>query len=126
MLQSPQMSQQISAEAANLIGFAGATPAEAPEDLGPQNRTALDCLAEIAAHHGVDLSADRPRHAYVLDRAPISRNLSLRMAKETGLRARATQLNWTTLIRLGEAYPRAAAARERQLDHCVGGGAGAK
>lgn len=71
----------------------------------PASRTALECLARIAAHHGVDLPADRLQHAYVVDGAPIATNLLLRMAKDGGLRARHARLDWGAMFRLGEAYP---------------------
>jgi subfamily B ATP-binding cassette protein HlyB/CyaB len=79
-----------------------ADAADAPR---PESQTALECLARIAVHHGVDLPVERLRHAYAVDGAPISQTLLLRMAKEAGLRARATRLDWGTLFRLGEAYP---------------------
>ena len=95
------MSQAISAE----IDTAGAVevPVEASEDACPQ--TGLDCLARVATHHGVDLPAERLRHAYAVDGTPTSVDLLLRMAKEAGLRAQAAQLDWGTLFRMGEAYP---------------------
>ena len=40
-----------------------------------------------------------------MDNVPISKNLLLRIAKEAGLRARSTRLDWHGLVRLGEAYP---------------------
>src|SRR3954462_9835462 len=67
--------------------------------------TALDCLARISAHHGIDLSVEHLRHAYPLDGASISQALLLRMARDAGLRARSTRLDWDSLLRLGEAYP---------------------
>jgi ATP-binding cassette subfamily B protein len=97
------MSQPTSAE----IEIAAETPLTAviEEAPSPASRTALECLARIAAHHGVDLPADRLQHAYVVDGAPIATKLVLRMAKDGGLRARHTQLDWGALFRLGEAYP---------------------
>lgn len=68
-------------------------------------RTGLQCLAKIAARHGVDLSVERLTHAYVVDGLPVPTTLLLRMAKEAGLRAQFTQLEWGALFRLGEAYP---------------------
>ena len=77
-------------------------PAEAPRS---EAQTALACLAKIASHHGVDLPVERLRHAYALDGSPIPSNLLLRMAKEGGLRAQTTHIDWDALFRLGEAYP---------------------
>jgi len=44
-------------------------------------------------------------HAYALDGTPVSANLLLRMAKDAGLRAQSTRIDWSALFRLGEAYP---------------------
>jgi ATP-binding cassette subfamily B protein len=68
-------------------------------------RTALGCLSRIAAHHGVDLPVERLLHAYALDGTPVSASLLLRMAKDAGLRANKTGMDWSALFRLGEAYP---------------------
>jgi subfamily B ATP-binding cassette protein HlyB/CyaB len=97
------MSQAISAE----IDSSGAreAPVAASEDARLAARTALDCLARVANHHGVDLPADRLRHVYALDGSPPSVDLLLRMAKEAGLRAQATRFDWGVLCRMGEAYP---------------------
>ncbi|WP_281024281.1 peptidase domain-containing ABC transporter [Methylovirgula sp. 4M-Z18] len=67
--------------------------------------TALDCLSKVAAHHGVDMPVERLRHAYALDGSPIPAKLLSRMAKDAGLRAQKTRLDWKELIQLGEAYP---------------------
>lgn len=69
------------------------------------HRTALDCLSRVAAHHGIDLPVERLSHAYALDGTPVSVNRLLRMAKQAGLRARSTRLDWGALFRLEEAYP---------------------
>jgi ATP-binding cassette subfamily B protein len=92
------MSQVISAE----IGGADSLVAAAVEKPA---RTALECLTKVAAHHGVDLPADRLRHTYAIDGKTFSTDLLLRMAREAGLRARAVHLEWGALCRLGEAYP---------------------
>jgi ATP-binding cassette, subfamily B, bacterial HlyB/CyaB len=78
---------------------------DAPDTPLLESQTALECLARIAAYHGVDLPAERLRHAYAVGDAPVSQTLLLRMAKEAGLRARSARLAWDTLFRLGEAYP---------------------
>jgi ATP-binding cassette, subfamily B, bacterial HlyB/CyaB len=95
------MSQAISDE----IGSSGVveTHVAAPTDTPPQ--TALDCLARVAVHHGVDLSVERLRHVYAVDGTPPSVDLLVRMAKEAGLRAQATRLDWGVLSRMGDAYP---------------------
>jgi ATP-binding cassette subfamily B protein len=97
------MSLQISAEAETRDATVIEKPAPKPSVSQPQ--TALQCLVKVAAHHGVDLSVDRLRHAYAIGAAAISQTLMLRMAKASGLRARGTRMNWNALQRLGEAYP---------------------
>ncbi|MGY3411087.1 ABC-type bacteriocin/lantibiotic exporter with double-glycine peptidase domain [Bradyrhizobium sp. GM5.1] len=71
---------------------------------GLATQTALECLSKISGHHGIDLPVDRLKHAYAVA-APPSLKLLLRMAKDAGLRARSTKMEWGALIRLGEAYP---------------------
>lgn len=95
------MSRPISAE----IDAPAAPVASTDEPQSSATRTALECLARVAAHHGVDLPPERLRHAYVVDGSPIALNLLLRMAKDAGLRARHTRLDWGALFRLGGAYP---------------------
>jgi subfamily B ATP-binding cassette protein HlyB/CyaB len=97
------MSQAISAEIDSADAVEG--PVEASEEARSAALTALHCLARVANHHGVDLPVERLRHAYAVDATPPSGDLLLRMAMEAGLRAQATQLDWGTLFRMGEAYP---------------------
>ncbi|MGY3614415.1 peptidase domain-containing ABC transporter [Bradyrhizobium sp. USDA 10063] len=97
------MSQVISVEP-DLTG-AEAPPVSADEPVRPSLRTELECLAKIAAYHGVDLPVERLKHSYAIDGSPVSATRLLRMAKEAGLRATRTQLDWGALFRLGEAYP---------------------
>ncbi|PPQ38944.1 ATP-binding cassette, subfamily B [Rhodoblastus acidophilus] len=85
---------------------ADAPEAEAEAPPAPHGaRTALECLALVANAHGLDLPADRLRHAYGIGAGPIDPALVLRMAAEAGLRARATRLDWSDLLQLGEAFP---------------------
>src|SRR4051794_7013739 len=95
------MLQRISAEVEQGWGTGeGGGTAARPEQL-----TGFHCIAKIAAHHGLDLTVEQLRHAYPIDNVPISKTLLLRIAKEAGLRARSTRLDWHGLVRLGEAYP---------------------
>src|SRR5689334_6678777 len=97
-----RMSQPISVD----TEAAGGTPPEGSEQAGePVSQTALDCLAKIAAYHGVDLSVERLRHTYAVSGIPVSTTQLLRMAKDVGLRAKRSLLDWSALVRLGEAYP---------------------
>jgi ATP-binding cassette, subfamily B, bacterial HlyB/CyaB len=98
------MSQAISVEIDD-AGGAEVPPASSDEVPGPVPQTALECLAKIAAHHGIDLPVERLRHAYAVDSTQIPLNLLLRIAKDAGLRARSTQIDWSALFRLEEAYP---------------------
>jgi ATP-binding cassette subfamily B protein len=81
---------------------ADATATDAPEIA---TNTALECLSRMARHHGVDLPAQRLRHAYAVGGEAITSTLLLRMAADAGLKARETQLDWDSLARLGQAYP---------------------
>ena len=73
--------------------------------MSSQPQTAIDCLARVAGHHGIDLSVGGIRHAYAIGDTPVSHALLVRMAKDAGLRARVTRLKWEELLQLGEAYP---------------------
>jgi len=88
----------------------GAAAVEAPapssdEAPRPASQTGLECLAKVATYHGVDLPVERLKHAYAVGGVPVSTTQLLRMAKDAGLRAQSTQLDWGALFRLGEAYP---------------------
>ena len=98
------MSQAISAEieASEIVDAPASSSDESP---GAVPRTALDCLSKVAAHHGIDLPAERLQHTYALDGSPIALSLLLRMAKDAGLRARSLRIEWGALFRMGEAYP---------------------
>ncbi|WP_245424004.1 peptidase domain-containing ABC transporter [Methylovirgula sp. 4M-Z18] len=51
------------------------------------------------------MPVERLRHAYALDGSAISAKLLSRMARDAGLRAQKTRIDWKALIRLDEAYP---------------------
>ncbi len=97
------MPQAISVET-EVTGSA-APPVSAEEPQRPTLRTELECLAKAAAYHGVDLAVERLKHTYAIDGTPVSTTRLLRIAKEAGLRATPTHLDWGALFRLGEAYP---------------------
>ncbi len=67
--------------------------------------TGLQCLALVARHHGIDLSPERLMHDHALDGSAVAARQLLRMAKDAGLRAKHTPLNWGALTKLGAAYP---------------------
>lgn len=67
--------------------------------------TSLKCLSLIARHHSVDVSVERLIHDYSLETTePTTRRL-LRIAKDTGFRAKRTHLSWRQLRGMGEAFP---------------------
>lgn len=67
--------------------------------------TSLQCLALVARQHGIDLSPERLVHDYALGDQPVTRRQLLRMAKDSGLRARHVHLSWRKLFQMGAAYP---------------------
>ncbi len=67
--------------------------------------TNLHCLALVARHHGVDLSPERLQHDYAVGEEPIAVRQLLRMAKDSGLKAKHLTLTWPSLFQLGNAYP---------------------
>ncbi|WP_247399301.1 MULTISPECIES: peptidase domain-containing ABC transporter [unclassified Bradyrhizobium] len=95
------MPQVISAE----LGGADSSVVVCAEASHTAARTALESLAKVAAHHGIDLPADRLQHAYATEGKAVATDLLLRMAREAGLRAKSVILDWGALCRLGEAYP---------------------
>ncbi|MCA6107170.1 peptidase domain-containing ABC transporter [Bradyrhizobium cenepequi] len=117
------MSQAISVETE--LAVAEPPPASAEEAVHPVARTELQCLAKIAAYHGVDLPVERLKHSYAVDGVPVSTTRLLRIAKEAGLRATRTQLDWGALFRLGEAYPALARLSNGNWIVVLGAGQGA-
>lgn len=73
--------------------------------MGKLPHTSLQCLAAVARHCRVDLSPERLQHDYAIGEEAPSPRLLLRMAKDAGLRARRTKLDWDALQKLRDAYP---------------------
>ncbi|KAB0680369.1 peptidase domain-containing ABC transporter [Aureimonas leprariae] len=67
--------------------------------------TNLHCLALVARHHGVDLSAERLLHDYAVEDEPVDARRLMRMARDAGLRTRLAHLSWDGLLGLRQAYP---------------------
>ncbi len=67
--------------------------------------TSLQCLSAVARHHGIDVTPERLVHDYAIDQRPVTLRLIQRMAKDCGLKGRVLTLAWSSLVRLGEAYP---------------------
>lgn len=70
-----------------------------------QQHTNIQCLALVARHLGVDVSADRLVHDYSVGEQPISTQKLLRMAKDKGMRARAVRMQFDAFSKLREAFP---------------------
>ncbi|MBF9233892.1 peptidase domain-containing ABC transporter [Microvirga alba] len=73
--------------------------------MGSELPTGLHCLVAVARHHGTDLSAEHLAHAYAVGEEPVRCQLVLRMARESGLRARKASMSWATLLGLDGAFP---------------------
>ncbi|BAI76919.1 ATP-binding cassette subfamily B (plasmid) [Azospirillum sp. B510] len=67
--------------------------------------TVLRCFANIARQRGVDISAERLQHDFVVGNEEIDGALMERMAKQLGLKFSATTLTWEHLEGLGDAFP---------------------
>ena len=77
-----------------------------PADGDPRGKhTSLQCLALLARHHGIDVSADRLIHDYSLEFDEPTLKRVLRIGKDTGLKIRHARLTWKQLANLNEAYP---------------------
>ncbi len=68
------------------------------------NHTALDCLVVVGRHHGLDLSPERLRHDHALAGAPSIAEL-VKIARESGFKAKAAKLDWKDLGAVGAAFP---------------------
>ncbi len=67
------------------------------------DHTAIKCLALLARHHSLEVSADRLIHDYSLEFEDPSLRRLLRIAKDTGLKARHARLTWKQLRKM--AFP---------------------
>lgn len=85
------------------------SPASLPTESGERDlsgkHTSLQCLALVARHHGIDVSADRLIHDYSLEFDEPTLKRVLRIGKDTGLKIRHTRLTWDQLCKLNEAFP---------------------
>jgi ATP-binding cassette subfamily B protein len=84
--------------------MASATAASAGRDERGKH-TSLQCLALVARHHTIDVSADRLIHDYSLEHEEPKLRRILRIAKDIGLKAKHVRMTWKQLGKLGEAYP---------------------
>ena len=67
--------------------------------------TSLHCLALVARHHGIDVSADRLIHDYSLEDEEPTRNRVMRIAKDIGFKTRFVRLSWKHLAKVNDAFP---------------------
>jgi ATP-binding cassette subfamily B protein len=67
--------------------------------------TAIHCLAFAARFHGIDVSPERLVHDHALGERRVSLRRLLRIAKDTGLRARSARLTPSSRERIKDAYP---------------------
>lgn len=67
--------------------------------------TSVRCLVTVARHRGIDTSAERLIHDYVLGNQEAPEHMVLRMAGDIGLKAKTVTLSWDDLFELGEAFP---------------------
>ena len=103
--------QPIEADATSATGET-LDPSDAVDDSTGQDEdpfraqhTSLQCLALIARHHGLDVSADRLIHDYGLEEEEPSLRRVLRIAKDAGFKAKHTRLTWKHLQRMEQAFP---------------------
>jgi ATP-binding cassette, subfamily B, bacterial HlyB/CyaB len=80
---------------------------EFSEDLtdASQSDSCLAALATVARHHGVHLSLEKIRRDHALDGASLPSAFLVRLAEESGLKARRVSLKWRDLAKLGSAVP---------------------
>ncbi len=75
------------------------------EDTFRAQHTSLQCLALVARHHGMEVSADRLIHDYGLENEEPSLRRVIRIAKDSGFKAKYTRLTWKHLQKMGQAFP---------------------
>ncbi|WP_172123501.1 MULTISPECIES: peptidase domain-containing ABC transporter [unclassified Devosia] len=68
-------------------------------------QTGPECLAAALRHHGLDGNGGRLVAEHAIGAEGIGFDLMLRMARESGLRARRIKAKPATILRLGQAYP---------------------
>lgn len=70
-----------------------------------QINTALVCFSLVAREHTLEVTKERLVHEYNLGKEEIPPETLLRMARESGLKAKQLHLNWQGLLQLKKAYP---------------------
>ncbi len=72
---------------------------------GAAETSAIECLAIIGVHHGLDLTVRQIIHDNALDSADITLSKLVHCARGCGLKAKAVTLNWNGLASLKKALP---------------------
>ena len=108
--QPPQHSRQTTQNSgSNADSPAPPTSPSAPASAAQRDprgkHTSLQCLALVARHHGIDVSADRLIHDYSLEHDEPSLKRVLRIGKDTGLKVRHSRITWKQLSKLDQAFP---------------------
>ncbi len=67
--------------------------------------TTLQCFVLCARQHGVDLAMERLSHDYAIGEEKPDDALLFRMARDHGLKAKASHLSWRDLQKLGQGFP---------------------
>jgi ATP-binding cassette subfamily B protein len=67
--------------------------------------SAIQCLAAVALHHGVQVLPERLLHDYALDAEEPETKLLLKIAEDVGLRARMQLMSWDALAELEAVFP---------------------
>ncbi|MGB9992634.1 peptidase domain-containing ABC transporter [Pseudoduganella rhizocola] len=67
--------------------------------------TAVQCLAAIAQHHGLQINPERLIDDYALGAEEPGDNLLLRMAADNGMKAKAARLDWDDLMAQDGVFP---------------------
>lgn len=71
----------------------------------PCAHTALRSLAYVARQRGLDVSAERLQHEFVIGNEELDDQKLLRVARQIGLKSQATRLDWDHLEGMGDAFP---------------------
>lgn len=67
--------------------------------------SAIQCLAAVAQHHGVQVLPERLLHDYALDAREPETKLLLKIAEDIGLKARMQYMTWDQLADLDAVFP---------------------
>ena len=90
----------------------GQSQAEDPEGSGDtmggessMKHTAVQCLALLARHHGLEVSPKRLIHDYSLEEEEPKVRRLLRIAQDNGLKAKHARMTWKQFGKMDQAFP---------------------